>query len=154
MINKRPLLYIALLLSLAMLSTGCETGPLKDVKLFEKKPDATMDEPSASEKTARSAADRKLTRGITHYEEGEHKQALPELQGALDEGLSAQGQVKAHKYLAFIHCAAKREKQCQAEFTMALEIDPSFDLAPAEAGHPVWGKVFRQVKQDMTAKKP
>lgn len=154
MTNKRPLLCIALFLPFALLSTGCETGPLKDIKLFDKKPDAAVEEPRASEKVARSVAERKLTHGIIHYEEGEHKEALPEFQGALDEGLSSQDQIKAHKYLAFIHCAAKREKQCKAEFMMTLEIDPSFDLAPAEAGHPVWGKVFRQVKQEMAAKNP
>jgi len=25
-------------------------------------------------------------------------------------------------------------------------VDPTMDLAPAEAGHPIWGPIFRAVK--------
>jgi hypothetical protein len=35
---------------------------------------------------------------------------------------------------------------CRDEFRAALDIDPSMQLEPAEAGHPVWGPVFRSVK--------
>ena len=55
-------------------------------------------------------------------------------------------QVIAHKYLAFIHCVSGREQQCRDEFKKALTIDPAFELTPAEAGHPVWGPIFRGEK--------
>jgi len=54
--------------------------------------------------------------------------------------------VRAHKYLAFIHCAAGQVQQCRDEFRKVLEIDPSFDLRDDEAGHPTWGPVFRSMK--------
>lgn len=81
------------------------------------------------------------------YEDGDYKFSMEELQRALEMGLSNKNsQMKAHKYLAFIHCISAREKQCRDEFKKALEIDPAFNLEPAEAGHPIWGPVFRGVK--------
>jgi Tfp pilus assembly protein PilF len=87
-----------------------------------------------------------LAAGIQNYDNGKYDDAAKALQGALDLGLDKSEQVKAHKYLAFIHCASRREKQCRDEFRKALDIDPSFELKPAEAGHPIWGPVFRSVK--------
>ena len=52
----------------------------------------------------------------------------------------------AHKHLAFIHCAANRQKLCRDEFRKALAADPTLELEPAEAGHPVWGPIFKSVK--------
>lgn len=92
-------------------------------------------------------SEQKLVSGIKSYEDGDYKSSQAALQGALGMGLSSKGdQVVAHKYLAFIDCVSGREKQCREEFRKALEIDPSFDLKPAESGHPVWGPVFRSVK--------
>lgn len=92
-------------------------------------------------------AEQKLSSGIKSYEEGDYKSSQSLLQGALDLGLKRKSdQVQAHKYLAFIQCVSKHEKQCRDEFKKAIEIDPAFDLKPAEAGHPVWGPEFRSVK--------
>lgn len=92
-------------------------------------------------------AEQKLSSGVKSYEEGDYKSSQDALQKALELGLGSKAdRVSAHKYLAFIHCVSAREKQCRDEFKKALEIDSSFDLKPAEAGHPVWGPVFRGVK--------
>jgi Tfp pilus assembly protein PilF len=88
-----------------------------------------------------------LERGIASYEDGDYRAAERQLQTALDMGLAAPGdQATAHKYLAFIHCDAGRAKRCREEFRKALGAEPSFELEPAEAGHPAWGPVFRSVK--------
>jgi len=85
--------------------------------------------------------------GVRAYEDGELAYASKLLQASLDEGLVFKSdRVRAHKYLAFIHCASNRVPQCRDEFKKALELDPSFDLRENEAGHPVWGPVFRSVK--------
>ena len=39
-----------------------------------------------------------------------------------------------------------RERLCRDEFRKALGADPALELEPAEAGHPVWGPIFRAVK--------
>ena len=89
-----------------------------------------------------------LNDGIKSYEDGSYREAVGELQGALNAGLSDSDKVKAHKYLAFTYCISHRETLCREEFTKALTIDPKFELTPAEAGHPMWGTVFRSVKRN------
>lgn len=100
-----------------------------------------------------SKSEQELANGIRSYEEGEYKTSAKQLQAALDLGLEAKrDQTLAHKYLAFITCVSGREKPCRDEFRRALDADPNFELAPAEAGHPIWGPVLRSVKAERAAK--
>lgn len=118
----------------ALLVAGCSSDPVRDVGL---------------DKLSPRKAERELSTGIKSYEDGNYNAASKSLQTALDSGLTFDGDaVRAHKYLAFIHCLSSREKQCRDEFKKALEKDNKFDLSPAEAGHPTWGPVFRSVKAE------
>lgn len=109
---------------------GCASDPVREfTRLFDRKGEA------------------QLKQGIKDYEDGRLRQASANFQGALDAGLEQGDQVTAHKYLAFIHCVSKRERQCRAHFRTALELNPAFELGPAEAGHPMWGPVFRSAKE-------
>lgn len=91
--------------------------------------------------------DKKLNYGVLTYEEGNYQASVTALQGVLEAGISAkQEKVKAYKYLAFIQCVSGRDMMCREYFKKALEIDPEFNLEPAESGHPIWGPVFRSVK--------
>jgi Tfp pilus assembly protein PilF len=87
-----------------------------------------------------------LSAGLKQYEEGEYVESAKNLQGALELGVPDKQRATAHKHLAFIYCASSRERQCRDEFRKALAVDPALDLAPAEAGHPVWGPIFRSLK--------
>ena len=88
-----------------------------------------------------------LNFGVRAYEDGEIVYSAKLLQASLDQGLrSTSDRVRAHKYLAFIHCASNRIPPCRDEFKKAIDLDSSFDLRENEAGHPVWGPVFRSVK--------
>lgn len=92
-----------------------------------------------------------LERAVKNYEEGGYKSAAKQFKTALGLGLdSDHDQAKAYKYLAFINCASGREKSCRDEFRKALHADPNFHLEPAEAGHPIWGPVYRSVKSEVT----
>jgi Tfp pilus assembly protein PilF len=94
-----------------------------------------------------SKGEEELDFGVRAYEDGELAYSAKLLQASLDGGLrGTSNRVRAHKYLAFIHCASGRVQQCRDEFKKALDIDPSFDLRESEAGHPTWGPVFRSVK--------
>ncbi|OGS99397.1 MAG: hypothetical protein A3F73_00780 [Gallionellales bacterium RIFCSPLOWO2_12_FULL_59_22] len=94
-----------------------------------------------------SLAEQKLSSGIKNYEDGDYNNALDALHSALEMGLSKKSdQVLAYKYSAFVHCISGRDRQCRDAFRKALEIEPAFELQPAEAGHPMWGPVFRSVK--------
>src|SRR4051812_34167640 len=93
-----------------------------------------------------SKGEQALAAGLKQYEEGEYAGAAKNLRAAIDRGLSNSDLVNAYKHLAFIDCASNRERQCRDEFRQALAIDPTLELAPAEAGHPVWGPIFRSLK--------
>jgi len=84
--------------------------------------------------------------GIAFYEEGNYRAASRRFQFALEEGLVVSDRVQAHKYLAFIACVSGRQLTCREEFAIALKLDPSFELDEAEAGHPIWGPVYRSAK--------
>jgi len=83
---------------------------------------------------------------LQQYEAGDYAESAKSFQGAIKEGLGDKERANAHKHLAFIHCAAGRERPCRDEFRRALSADPTLELDPAEAGHPVWGPIFRAVK--------
>ena len=93
------------------------------------------------------AGEAELAAGIRVYERGRFTDAAQYLQRSLDLGLRESDEVTAHKYLAFIHCAAGRDAQCRDEFRLALMVNPAFKLDSAETGHPTWGPVFRSVKE-------
>jgi Tfp pilus assembly protein PilF len=119
----------ALVVALAALA-GCQTEPMRKVhELFE---------PTKAQQT--------MYAGLWLYQEGHYEQSLKSLQSAIQQGLPERDRLNAHKHVAFIHCAASRERQCRDEFRKALAIDPGMELAPEERGHPVWGPVFRSVK--------
>ncbi len=108
--------------------------------------------PQVTESMLREKAQQNFALGLREYEAGSYDDALKNLSTALDHGLlSKSEQSKARKYLAFIHCASNREAQCREEFRKAMEIDPGFDLTQAEAGHPIWGPIYRNVRSQLVA---
>jgi hypothetical protein len=126
--HLRCWMFFVLFASIGM--SGCSSDPMREFqRLFEPKGEAL------------------LKQGIKDYEDGRLTDASATFQGALDAGLNEADQVTAHKYLAFIHCVSKRERQCRAHFRTALELNPSFELSTAEAGHPMWAPVFRKAKE-------
>ena len=85
--------------------------------------------------------------GLVKYDAGEFPAARTLLEGALKEGLTKkEDQVKAMKYLAFTLCLEGKYKECHNEFVKIYDVDPAFDLSPAEAGHPSWTKTFASAK--------
>jgi len=85
-------------------------------------------------------------RGLQAYDEGKYDLATAQFRSALEQGLVIPDWLSAHKHLAFVYCVNGRERQCSEEFRKALEVDPGFELDPAEVGHPLWGPVFKRVK--------
>lgn len=88
-----------------------------------------------------------LQEGLRLYNEGDYNGAIKRL-GArdLNNGPLAT-RLTALKYTAFSYCVTSRPAQCRQTFDKALRLDPSFDLAPGEHGHPLWGPVFTKAKQ-------
>lgn len=122
----RGMLTVALAAALA----ACESAPMKSLQqMFQSSPGAAT-----------------LKTGLRQYDDGAYAESAKSLNSAIGQGLNDPERATAHKHLAFIHCAASRTGPCREEFRRALAADPAMDLAPAEAGHPIWGPVFRSVK--------
>ena len=95
----------------------------------------------------RAKADNLLADGLVKYDAGDFDGAHKLLQAALTEGLRDKGdQVKAMKYSAFCTCLQGHYRECRNEFVKIYDVDPNFDLSPAEAGHPSWTKTFASAK--------
>jgi Tfp pilus assembly protein PilF len=98
-------------------------------------------------RTIGTSAEKDLAGGIRAYENGEYEDAERLLQRSLEENLTFKSdKINAHKYLAFVHCVSNEERKCRDEFRKVLELDPRFELDRSEAGHPIWGPVFRGVR--------
>ncbi|MGZ5033244.1 MAG: TssQ family T6SS-associated lipoprotein [Usitatibacter sp.] len=100
-----------------------------------------------------SKSEQMLSDGLVKYDSGDYDGAQKLLEGALKEGLpEVKDQVRAMKRLAFALCLQNRVTQCRGTFAKIFEIDPAFDLTPAEVGHPSWGKTFSAAKKAHEAK--
>ena len=94
-----------------------------------------------------------VNNGIRNYEDGNYATSIATLQSLVNHKDATKGEkIIAYKYLAFNHCISSaeskdyRERMCRESFKKAFELNPSFNLSPAEAGHPVWGPIFSSVK--------
>ena len=130
----RALALTALAVAVVVLP-GCQSEPFRTIGADFKRAFGS-----------KSNGDAALAAGIKDYEAGRYADASKQLRAAIGQGLGRADEVRAHKYLAFIHCIAERIASCREEFRRALRIDPGMELTPAEAGHPSWGPVFRAVK--------
>ena len=97
--------------------------------------------------TARPA-EKALLAGLKAYDDAQYESAERLFKEALAAGLvSPRDRAEAHKRLAFIDCASGRLDECEAEFKQARQADKTFALDKSEAGHPVWGPVYKKLQK-------
>jgi tetratricopeptide (TPR) repeat protein len=88
-----------------------------------------------------------LQAGMIQYDSGNYSQAATLLEQSFKEGLATKElQVRALKHLAFSLCLQQRWRECRATFVSIYDVEPEFDLTPAEAGHPEWTRTFAGAK--------
>lgn len=91
-------------------------------------------------------AERALINGMRAYDDAQYPEAEQALKNALHAGLAnPRDQATANKLLAFIYCTSNRVPACEAAFRSARLADPKFTLTHSEAGHPLWGPVYKRV---------
>ena len=91
-------------------------------------------------------AERSLLAGLKAYDDAQYESAERLFREALATGLaSPRDRAEAHKRLAFLHCAGGRLADCETEFKLARQSDRNFALDKSEAGHPVWGPVYKKL---------
>lgn len=127
--------YLASLLAAAILLSGCAA-----IKAIEN----PFKQQTAEEAAGKAA----LNAGIALYDNGDYAAAVKKL-GNADEiwKASKDVQLQALKYMAFSYCVTSQPVPCRQQFEKALKLDPAFDLAPGEKGHPLWGPVFDRAKR-------
>lgn len=124
---RRPLLDMVMVL--AAVASGCATPPTVGLMDVAERP-----------------AERALLDGLIAYDSAQYREAERQLSRALELGLAAaKDRAAANKYLAFVYCTSARGAECEAAFRAARAADPSFALGRAEAGHPMWGPVYRRL---------
>lgn len=85
-----------------------------------------------------------LAQGLKAYRAARYARAELQFKSALQAGLGTPAEVSnAYKHLAFIYCTSKRQRLCAEAFKAARAADPRFVLSKAEAGHPMWGPIYR-----------
>lgn len=88
-----------------------------------------------------------LKEGIELYNKGSFNDAIRRLGAPEVAGGSKATQLQALKYTAFSYCVTSRQKLCAQTFDKAFKLDPAFDLAAGEHGHPLWGPAFARAKK-------
>ena len=122
------------LLAAALLAAGCAA------------PAPPAPPPTGLAEVMERPAERALLEGIRAYDDAQYAQAEKALRLALAEGLgSARDRATAHKLLAFISCSSQRLADCETQFREARAADAGFALSRSEAGHPVWGPVYKNL---------
>ncbi len=110
--------------------SACTSGPLAPKGALD-----VMDRP----------AEKALLTGLSAYDDARYAEAEKQLSFALKSGLgSSRDVVAANKHLAFIYCTTSRIADCEAAFRNARRADPGFTLSKSEAGHPLWGPVYKR----------
>jgi tetratricopeptide (TPR) repeat protein len=104
-----------------------------------------------------SKSEQMLADGLVKYTAGDFDAAIKLLEAAQKEGLPEKAdKVRAMKHVAFSLCLKGEYTKCRAQFIKIYDVDPEFDLTPAEVGHPSWTKTFAsakaQAKKNLAAK--
>lgn len=120
---------------------GCAEMPYFGDRTVSRRPVTSPSPSPASDQAA-------LRDGIRLYNEGEFDDAIKRLSSRDITNGSTATRVSALKYTAFSYCVTSRTEQCRQAFERALKLNPKFDLAPGERGHPQWGPVFTRAKND------
>lgn len=94
-----------------------------------------------------TAAQQTLASGIEAYNQGNFNNAIKRLGAAEILSADKATQLTALKYSAFSYCVTRRQTLCYQQFVKAFKLDPGFELAAGEKGHPLWTKAFDRAKK-------
>jgi hypothetical protein len=112
------------------------------------RPGTPASAPAAAPAPALAPDQQALKEGVDFYNNGDYNNAIKRLASAdITASGSKPTQLSALKYTAFSYCLTQRQTLCRQTFEKAFKLDPAFDLAPGEAGHPLWGPMFARAKK-------
>ena len=133
---------------------GSPSSPSASSSTAPTQPSQSTGTAGALEAPPQSPLQIQLKEGIRLFDQGEFYSAIGKLRGLPNiQSASVDTQITAIKYLAFSYCVTKRQTMCQQQFETAFRLNPNFELAPAERGHPIW-KIYYERARGATHKAP
>lgn len=94
-----------------------------------------------------------LAEGNELYEKGDFKGAIRKLVTVRDTtDVAPTTKQNSLRLLAFSYCVTSQRALCKNQFSTLLAIAPEFQLSRGEAGHPLWGPVFKEAKIEKNVK--
>lgn len=104
----------------------------------------------------KSKPEQLLAEGAELYDKGDYKGSIRKLLLARDSAdETSTTKQDSLRLLAFSYCVTGQRPLCKTQFSSLLKIVPDFQLSRAEAGHPLWGPVFKEAKAtSLPAAKP
>lgn len=156
--NRSHLRTFTFILAGATFLSGCQTlGPAIGIKpgAAATKPAGPGVKPGAGNvavtaqplPAALAAEQNSLKEGIELYNKGSFNDAIKRLNTTEVSNGSRPTQLTALKYTAFSYCVTSRQTLCRQAFEKAFKLDPGFDLAQGEHGHPLWGPAFSRARK-------
>lgn len=136
----RRIARLALVLAFAALLGACAANRPKPA------PPPPPDPAEVARQQAEVRGKEMLAKGVGEYEAGSYAQAEATLLSPDIWAASDRIKIDALKHLAFTYCVSERPALCRQSFERALQLDPNFDLTPAEHNHPLWGPEFKNAK--------
>ncbi|MBC7575366.1 MAG: TssQ family T6SS-associated lipoprotein [Herminiimonas sp.] len=103
--------------------------------------------------TPLTPAQQTLAAGIDAYNKGDYNAAIHKLASSDITAADKATQLTALKYAAFSYCLTKRQTLCRQQFGKAFLLDPAFELAAGERGHPLWQPAFDVAQKKSQLKK-
>lgn len=146
-LSRRTLSVSLPLFAAVTVLAGCAHAPAPIAAEAAPKPPVVASAPVAEVAPAVVVAtpESVLAQGLKAYQAAQYQQSELDLKSALQMGLAKPADIaNANKHLAFIFCTSKREALCLSAFKAAVAADPSFALSKSEAGHPMWGPVYKR----------
>lgn len=152
---------------LALFVSGCATPPPASVNYPAPppKPPTVVTPPAAPPPAPAAPAvpagptvdvnanERALVAATESYDRGDFASAIRQLTPMVADGALDPAQLlRALKALAFSQCSTNAITACRQTFERAFKADPSFDLATAERGHPIWGPQFLRARRTVLGK--
>jgi hypothetical protein len=102
---------------------------------------------------ARPKPEQLLAEGSELYEKGDYKAAIRKLVTVRDSAeVTPLTKQSSLRLLAFSYCVTSQRALCKNQFSTLLAIAPEFQLSRGEAGHPLWGPVFKEAKSEKMTK--
>ncbi len=142
-ISQTPV-KMGLIAASLLLLYGCPTTPTAPPA----PPPTTTTAPPPPLPPQKRAGELALAEGVDLYNQGNYAGAIKKLQESPEIWSETPTiRVEALKHMAFSACLSKQRTPCRQHFDRLLEIDPTFELTPAETGQPDWTPIFRQAKQ-------